>query len=162
MLKFTDFTFILFYFLLLPKFEKIKSVKLKIKFLLLQSSYLTNTSLEMSFRRKTFVPSFGWGGFFRDSEMKKDMVKLLSHAGPWPGWISTNTGAVMAIFSPVIIDRYMYHYKAVLLKVVGPVRQLDVFYECPTKNVKVSDQLSERKLKKYPFRGWKEANNKWP
>ena len=36
---------------------------------------------------------------------------------------------------------------AVLSKFVGSVGQLDIFYECPTKNVRVSDQMSDRKYK---------------
>ena len=34
-----------------------------------------------------------------------------------------------------------------LSKFVGPVGQSDIFYECPTKNVRVSDQMSDRKYK---------------
>ena len=37
--------------------------------------------------------------------------------------------------------------KAVLSKFVGPVGQSDIFYECPTKNVRVLDQMSDRKYK---------------
>ena len=35
----------------------------------------------------------------------------------------------------------------VLSKFVGPVGQSDIFYECPTKNVRVPDQMSDRKYK---------------
>ena len=34
-----------------------------------------------------------------------------------------------------------------LTKFVGPVRQSDISYECPTNNVKVPDQMSDRKYK---------------
>ena len=34
-----------------------------------------------------------------------------------------------------------------LSKFVGPVGQSDIFYECLTKNVRVSDQMSDRKYK---------------
>ena len=33
-------------------------------------------------------------------------------------------------------------------KFVGPVRQSDISYECPTKNVGVPDQMSDRNYKK--------------
>ena len=36
---------------------------------------------------------------------------------------------------------------AVLSKFVGPVERLDIFYECPTKNVRAPDQMSDRKYK---------------
>ena len=36
---------------------------------------------------------------------------------------------------------------AVLSKFVGPVGQSDISYECPTKNVRESDQMSDRKYK---------------
>ena len=36
---------------------------------------------------------------------------------------------------------------AVLSKFVGPVGQSDIFYECLTKIVRVSDQMSDRKYK---------------
>ena len=36
---------------------------------------------------------------------------------------------------------------AVLSKFVGPVGQSDISYECPTKNVRVSHQMSDRKYK---------------
>ena len=35
----------------------------------------------------------------------------------------------------------------VLSKFVGPVGQSDIFYECPTKIVRVSDQISDKKYK---------------
>ena len=35
----------------------------------------------------------------------------------------------------------------VLSKFVGPVGQSDIFYECLTKYVRVSDQMSDRKYK---------------
>ena len=37
-------------------------------------------------------------------------------------------------------------YNAVLSKFVGPVGQSDIFYECPTKNVRVSDQMSGKNI----------------
>ena len=40
---------------------------------------------------------------------------------------------------------------AALLKFIGVVGQSDIFYECPTKNITVLDQISNRKYKKYPF-----------
>ena len=36
---------------------------------------------------------------------------------------------------------------AALLKFIGAVGQSDIFYECPTKNVRVQDQISNRKYK---------------
>ena len=39
------------------------------------------------------------------------------------------------------------HPMSVLSKFVGPVGQPDISYECPTKNVRVSDQMSDRKYK---------------
>ena len=43
-------------------------------------------------------------------------------------------------------ERYFHHHSiAVLLKFVGPVRQSDIFYVCPTKNVRVPDLMSEWK-----------------
>ena len=36
---------------------------------------------------------------------------------------------------------------AVEIHRTSPVVQLDTFYECPTKNVRVSDQMSNRKYK---------------
>ena len=38
-------------------------------------------------------------------------------------------------------------YASVLSKLVGPVGKPDISYECPTKNVRVSDQMSDRKYK---------------
>ena len=35
----------------------------------------------------------------------------------------------------------------------GPVGQSDISYECPTKNVGVPDQMSDRNYKKYQFDG---------
>ena len=43
-------------------------------------------------------------------------------------------------------------YISVLSKFVGPVGQSDIFYACPTKNVRVLDQMSGRKYKN-PFGG---------
>ena len=37
------------------------------------------------------------------------------------------------------------HSLSVLWKFVGPVGQSDISYECPKKNVRVSDQMSDRK-----------------
>ena len=39
----------------------------------------------------------------------------------------------------------MKPYKTVLSKFVGPVGQSDISYECLTKNVRVPDQMSDRK-----------------
>ena len=36
---------------------------------------------------------------------------------------------------------------AALLKFIGVVGQSDIFYECPTKNITVLDQISNRKYK---------------
>ena len=36
---------------------------------------------------------------------------------------------------------------ALLSKFVGHVGQSDIFYECPTKNVRVPDHMSDRKKK---------------
>ena len=47
------------------------------------------------------VESVGAGGSATLLDMKKDIVKLLSHAGPWPGISRIKTGAVMAIFSSI-------------------------------------------------------------
>ena len=40
---------------------------------------------------------------------------------------------------------------AVLSKYFGPVGQSDISYECPTKNVRVPDQISDRKYKNIHF-----------
>ena len=51
----------------------------------------------------------------------------------------------------------------VVSKFVGPVGQSDISYECPTKNVGVPDQMSDRNYKKnHQFDRWKEAEHKWP
>ena len=39
-------------------------------------------------------------------------------------------------------------YESVVSKFVGPVGQSDISYECPTKNVGVPDQMSDRNYKK--------------
>ena len=49
---------------------------------------------------------------------------------------------------------------SVLSKFVGPVGQSDISYECPTKNIRVSDQMSNRKYKNIRFGGRKEAKHK--
>lgn len=46
--------------------------------------------------------SLGMGGSATFGEMKNDMVKLSSHAGPCPGMMLVLTGTVMSIFSPRI------------------------------------------------------------
>jgi hypothetical protein len=48
------------------------------------------------------VDSVGCGGFLTLLDIKKDMVKLLSQAGPGPGIKRITTGAVIAIFSSKI------------------------------------------------------------
>lgn len=40
----------------------------------------------------------GEGGVLTSGDMKNDMVKLFSQAGPCPGVIMVRTGAVIAIF----------------------------------------------------------------
>ena len=40
------------------------------------------------------------------------------------------------------------HPISVVSKFVGPVGQSDISYECPTKNVGVPDQMSDRNYKK--------------
>ena len=47
---------------------------------------------------------------------------------------------------------------AVLSKFVGPVGQSDIFYECPTKNVRVPDQMSDRKYKNIQLVNEKKRN----
>ena len=50
-------------------------------------------------------------------------------------------------YLPKQIDPQIQCVNAVLSKFVGPVGQSDIFYECPTKNVRVADQISDRKYK---------------
>ena len=47
---------------------------------------------------------------------------------------------------------------AVLSKFVGPVGQSDIFYECPTKIVRVLDQMSDRKYKNIHLMDEKKRN----
>ena len=47
---------------------------------------------------------------------------------------------------------------AVLSKFVGPVGQSDISYECPTKNVRVPDQISDRKYKNIHLEDEKKQN----
>ena len=45
-----------------------------------------------------------------------------------------------------------------LSKFVRPVGQSDIFYECPTKHVRVSDQVSDRKYKNIHLMDEKKRN----
>ena len=48
---------------------------------------------------------------------------------------------------PMKIQLNYFRDISVLSKFVGPVGQSDISYECPTKNVRVPDQMSDRKYK---------------
>ena len=68
--------------------------------------------------------------------------------------LSDGTVARLINRRPYRIGRTARLEKApVLSKFVGPVGQSDIFHECLTRNVRVSDQMSDRKYKKYPFGG---------
>ena len=59
--------------------------------------------------------------------------------------------AAMQISQVVTISPYVTPGRSVmiaaLLKFIGVVGQSDIFYECPTKNITVLDQISNRKYK---------------
>ena len=57
--------------------------------------------------------------------------------------------------------QYLYNKQislSVLSKFVGPVGQSDIFYECPTKNVRAPNQMSDRKYKYTNFVDEKKRN----
>ena len=55
-----------------------------------------------------------------------------------------NIGTLLKLLGIISLASF---YTTVLSKFVGPVGQSDIFYECPTKNVRVPDQMSDKKIK---------------
>ena len=59
-------------------------------------------------------------------------------------------------FGEALIGKRILHaisIHAVLSKFVGPVRQSDIFYECPTKMLKCRTNCPTESIKKHPFCG---------